>query len=83
MYFFESDQRTHLAIWLFIYLYNGFPEEDHLEQIILFKIPEYFYPTTKSILIFMEIQIKSEELGEVYCDKEMISLLQTIKYKYK
>lgn len=67
---------------LFVTMRNVFPEEIVLEEILIYKIEDYYYGSLKSVLLSFRYKIQSEELLETTANKELLNLLSKIKYKY-
>lgn len=67
---------------LFVTMRNVFPVENVLEEILIYKIEDYYYGNLKSVLLSFRYKIQSEELLETTANKELVNLLSKIKYKY-
>lgn len=67
---------------LFVSLRNVFPDETVFEEILIYKIEDYYYGNLKSVLISLNHKIGSDELLQTTANKKMLMLLNEIKYKY-
>jgi hypothetical protein len=67
---------------LFVSLRNVFPDETVFEEILIYKIEDYYYGNLKSVLMSLTHKIGSEELLQTTANKKMMMLLNEIKYKY-
>lgn len=71
-----------ILVNLFITMKNVFPDDYAFEQILIYKIEDYYYGNLKSVLSFLNINMVSDELEETTMNIELKKLLMSIKYKY-
>jgi len=72
-----------ILVNLFIALYNVFPEDEVFENILIYKIEDYYYGTLKAVLKYMNVKITTDELTDTTVNIELLRFLCDKKHKYK
>lgn len=78
----EQEINPIILMNLFVALSNVFPNDNVLEEILVYKVEDYYYGNLKSVLMSFNYKIKTEELLSTTANKDMLNLLHKIKYKY-
>ena len=71
-----------VLINLFVALHNVFPDDYVFEEILIYKIEDYYYGNLKSVLIYMQVDYQTDIMKETVSNTELTKLLRKIKYKY-